>query len=63
MKATKRIFNALSPSGFQYIPGDLSPGMRFHDQCAHWLWKHHRKSAGRPEIREDFRPAQILQSR
>jgi len=42
-----------------FIPTDLSVGMRFQNQCAHWWRKHFRWSARRPEIPQDFRRAQV----
>lgn len=35
-------------------------GMERGEKCEHWRRKQVRSSAGRPEIREDFRPAQFL---
>jgi hypothetical protein len=45
------------------ISGDLSPEMRFRNQCEHWWRKHYRLSARRPEIPKDFRRAQFPPTR
>jgi hypothetical protein len=42
------------------IFGDLRAGNGFRNQCEHWWRKHFLKSAGHPEIRENFRPAQFF---
>jgi len=48
------------PSGLYSFPPTCRRECRFRNQCAHWWRKHFIQSAGRPEIPQDFRPAQSL---
>jgi hypothetical protein len=50
--------NGARTSEFQSIPATCAPETRFCPQCAHWGQKQSLPSVGRPEIPENFRPAQ-----